>query len=456
MNMSDLDELRAVMPAGTVVTDPDIVGPYSSDRADLVRPGLASALVRPTTTEQVQAAVRWAHDKNVPIVPRGAGTGLSGGANAIDGCLLISLEKMREIREIDSTDQVAVVEAGVVNADVSRAALSSRLFYPPDPGSFEISTIGGNVATNAGGMRCVKYGVTRASVLGLEVVLADGTVLRTGGRTVKNVVGLDLTQLMVGSEGTLGIITAATLRLRSMPAAPPTTFVATFPTLEAAGAALTLIAKRGTTLSMLEIMDRNTINAVEDHQPMGLDRDAAATVIGQIDDLGSAADVDLIIADCERSRATLTYATDDPQEAELLLHSRRLAGVATMERGPSIIEDVAVPRSRLIDLMLAIEKIAADTGLQIATLAHAGDGNLHPILMLEDLSERSRQAAWQAADLICAETLARNGTISGEHGVGVLKQRWLPDQVDSASLDLQRKIKQAFDPRNIMNPGRGY
>jgi glycolate oxidase len=219
--MTAIDELAGALPAEVLVTDPDIMAGYRRDRADLVAAGQPAAVARPLSTEQVSAIMRWASRHDVTVVPRGAGTGLSGGANAIDGCVIVCLERMTKIRELDPVDQVAVAEAGVINGEVERAARRNGMFYPPDPGSFEISTIGGNVATNAGGMRCVKYGVTRDSVLGLEIVLADGRVLHTGARSIKNVAGLDLNSLFIGSEGTLGIITAATLRLRPLPATPP-------------------------------------------------------------------------------------------------------------------------------------------------------------------------------------------------------------------------------------------
>ncbi len=233
--MDAIDELAQAVPSEILVTDPDIMATYCRDQAALVGAGTPVAVARPVTTEQVSEIMRWATRHKVIVVPRGAGTGLSGGANAIDGGLVLSLEAMTKIREIDRADQVAVAEAGVINADLGRAVREQGLFYPPDPGSFEISTIGGNIATNAGGMRCVKYGVTRDSVQQLEVVLADGRIMHTGARTIKNVAGLDLTSLFIGSEGTLGVITAATVRLRPAPATQPAVIVASFPTLPAAG-----------------------------------------------------------------------------------------------------------------------------------------------------------------------------------------------------------------------------
>ena len=259
----DLSELDGVLPDGALVTDLNVMGTYRRDRADIVPAGVPRAVVRAAHAADVSATLSWANRHGVVVVPRGAGTGLSGGANAIDGCIVLSLERLTAIRTIDPVGQFAVVEAGVINADLGRAAAAAGLFYPPDPGSFEICSIGGNLATNAGGMRCVKYGVTRDSALSLEVVLADGTIISTGSRTRKNVAGYDLTSLFIGSEGTLGVITAATLRLRPAPASRPLTFVASFPTLGAAGDAVAAIQAAGIVPSLLELMDNRTINAVE-------------------------------------------------------------------------------------------------------------------------------------------------------------------------------------------------
>ncbi|WP_016882164.1 MULTISPECIES: FAD-binding oxidoreductase [unclassified Rhodococcus (in: high G+C Gram-positive bacteria)] len=453
--MNLIETLKELVPADIVVTDPDTMEGYRRDSADLVAAGKPIAVLRPRTTAQVSSIMTWATQTDTVVVPRGAGTGLSGGATALDNCVVVSMERMNSIREFDATNHTVVVEAGVVNADVGRAVADAGLFYPPDPGSFEVSTIGGNLATNAGGMRCVKYGVTRNSVLGLEVVLADGRVLRTGGKTVKNVAGLDLTQLFVGSEGALGIITSATLRLRPKPAATAT-FVASFPKLDAGGRALNSIFAAGVTPSMLEIMDNATINAVENYQRMDLDREAALLVIGQADGADALAQVDRMVACCDEAGADLSVSTSDPAESEMLLQARRLAGWATMEQFPTIIEDVGVPRTRLAELLSTIADISEDTGVRIATVGHAGDGNVHPMLLLPDLGVDARNRAMVTADRICAAALALDGTVTGEHGVGELKREWLTRQLDDVSLDVQASIKRALDPKLLLNPGRGF
>lgn len=453
---SRTDSLRATLTGGALVTDPDVVDGYSRDRADLVLAGMPLALVRASGLDDVVATLRWAHENRVPVVPRGAGTGLAGGAAAIDGCLILSLAAMSAIREINSDDQLAIVEPGVINAEISRAAAPYGLFYPPDPGSFEISTIGGNLATNAGGLRCVKYGVTRDAVLGLEVVLADGRVLHTGSRTVKSVAGYDLTGLMVGSEGTLGVITAATLRLRPKPPVDPITFVASFTELPDAGAAVSAIVRAGLTPSLLELLDRTTINAIEDYRRMGLDRSSAVLLIGQADDVDADRQLDAMVACCEQNGADLVIRSTNAQEADMLLTARRLAGEAMMAAGPTIIEDVGVPRSQLAHLLVAIGKVAADTGLTIATVGHAGDGNLHPTLILPDRAPGTLALAADAAERICRAALALGGTITGEHGVGALKRGLLTDEIDETSLAVHRAVKNALDPRGILNPGRGF
>ncbi len=454
--MRPIDELAQALPAGVLLTDPELTAGYHRDRADLVAAGTPVAVARPVSTEQVSEIMRWAFRHEVTVVPRGAGTGLCGGANAIDGGIVVCLERMTAIREINQADQVAVAEAGVINADLERAARTQGLFYPPDPGSFEISTIGGNVATNAGGMRCVKYGVTRDSVLGLEVVLADGRILRTGARSIKNVAGLDLTSLFIGSEGTLGVITAATVRLRPIPATPPAVFVASFAELPAAGVAVAAIGAAALVPSMLELMDNPAINVIEDYQRMDLDRTAAALLIGQADGPDALADAEQMASLCEAAGADFVACTQDPQEADALIAARRLAGLAILAAGPTVIEDIGVPRSQLADMLREIEQVASETKMHIATVGHAGDGNLHPALILTDAEQPTRDRALAAAELICRAALARGGTVTGEHGVGLLKRDWLASQLDDVALDVHHRIKAALDPRGLLNPGRAW
>ncbi len=454
--MAAIDELAGELPGDVLVTDAEVMAGYSRDQAALVTAGTPVAVARPVSTDQVATMLRWASRHGITVVPRGAGTGLSGGANAIDGCVVLCLERMTAIREIDAVDQLAVVEAGVINADLERAARALGMFYAPDPGSFEISTIGGNLATNAGGMRCVKYGVTRDSVLGLEVVLADGRVIRTGARSIKNVAGLDLTSLFIGSEGTLGVITAATVRLRPLSASPPAVFVASFPTLPEAGQAVANIAAMAVTPSMLELMDNATINLIEDYRRMDLDRSAAALLVGQADGPDARVEAERIAAVCEAAGADYVVFTQDPSEADALIAARRLAGTALLASGPTVIEDIGVPRSRLAEMLQRIAEIAGEANIRVATVGHAGDGNLHPTLLLDGTDQATYDHALEVAEAICRAALGYGGTVTGEHGVGVLKRGWLASQLDENVLDVHRRVKAALDPDGLLNPGRGW
>ena len=452
----DLSVLDGALSDGALVTDSEVMGTYRRDRADIVPAGMPRAVVRAAGPGDVSATLSWANRHGVPVVPRGAGTGLSGGANAIDGCIVLSLERLTTIRTIDPVGQFAVVEAGVINADLGRAAAVAGLFYPPDPGSCEISTIGGNLATNAGGMRCVKYGVTRDSALSLEVVLADGTIINTGSRTRKNVAGYDLTSLFIGSEGTLGVITAATLRLRPAPASRPLTFAASFPTLGAAGDAVAAIQAAGIVPSLLELMDNRTINAVEDYRRLDLDRRSAALLIGQADGPAAEAEADGMIRACTASGADFAIRASDAAESDMLLEARRLAGTALMATGPTVVEDVGVPPGQLRAMLERVEQVSRDSGLPIATCAHAGDGNLHPAILLPDLTEQTIARALDAGRRLCDHAVDLGGTITGEHGVGVLKRSWLRGQLSAEVLAVHHAIKVALDPRNVLNPGRSF
>ncbi|HEX6452350.1 MAG TPA: FAD-linked oxidase C-terminal domain-containing protein [Trebonia sp.] len=456
MTALDIGTLARRLSPGALVTDPQVIEGYRRDQAAIVPAGHPRAVVRAAGAGDVSAALAWASAHRVPVVPRGAGTGLSGGANAIDGCLVLSLERLTAIREVNLGSQYAVAEAGVLNADVGRAAAAAGLFYPPDPGSFEISTIGGNLATNAGGMRCVKYGVTRDSVLGLEAVLADGAVLRTGSGARKNVAGYDLTSLLIGSEGTLGVITSATLRLRPLPPRHPVTFAATFTALPQVGDAVSAIHASGTVPSLLEFIDNPTINAIEDYRRMDLDRRAAGLLIGQADSAAADDDVRLMMKCCEEAGADLVMRAADAAESDLLLEARRLAGTAVMATGPTIIDDVCVPPGQLTRMLEAVARVSRDSGLTIATTVHAGDGNLHPALLLPDLSEQTVARAMAAGELLCRHAVSFGGTITGEHGIGALKQAWLGGQLDPVALAAHRAIKAALDPAGILNPGRAF
>jgi len=458
-----IDELRRRLPAGTVLTDPDLLRGHQRDEADLCAYGTPLAVVRPRSTAEVSAVLEIASRHGTPVVPQGARTGLAGAANAVDGALVLSLTAMNRILEIDPVDRIAVVQPGVVNAELSRAVAAHGLAYPPDPGSWESSTIGGNVATNAGGMCCVKYGVTGEYVLGLEVVLAGGEVLRTGRRTAKGVAGYDLTRLFVGSEGTLGVITEITLALR--PAAEEAlTLVAIFPTTAAAGAAVTAIATAGATPSLLELLDQVHLRAIEAYRPMGLRTDAKALLLAAADTgPRAAADIARIAELCTAAGADEVYTASDASEATALLAARRLAHPA-MERfaaeaypggaGGLIIDDVAVPRSRLAEMLEGVERIAAEHRVPVAVVGHAGDGNLHPNIVVDRADPASVARGRAVFDEIMALGLALGGTCTGEHGVGLLKREWFAREIGPVGVRVHRAIKAALDPANLLNPGK--
>ncbi|WP_301114637.1 FAD-linked oxidase C-terminal domain-containing protein [Microbacterium sp.] len=425
---------------------------YRRDRANDPNAGMPLAVVRARSTEDVQVVVRIAASRGVPIVPRGAGSGLSGGSSAVDGAIIVSLDRMRSI-DIDPSTRVATVQPGAFNAEVKAAAATHGLWYPPDPSSFEFCSIGGNVATNAGGLCCVKYGVTTDYVLGLTVVLADGRAVRLGGPRLKDVAGLSLTKLFVGSEGTLGIITEVILRL--IPAQlPPTTLVAFFPTLGGATAAVLAISSRMRP-SMLEFMDRTSINAVEDETRMGLDRDAAAVLIVQTDEPGAHAAEQIAKVEeiCNQNGASECYSTDDPEEGEAFIHARRVAIPSVEKKGSLLLEDVGVPLPRLGDLVMGIERISQARQVPIAVIAHAGDGNTHPLLVFDPRDEEQKARAEIAYGEVMNLATSLGGTITGEHGVGRLKRPWLPGYLGEDVLELNMRIKAALDPQNILNPG---
>lgn len=449
---SALTELTTALPEGMVVTDPDILAGYRQDRALDPDAGTPLALVRPSTTAEVQTVIRWCAARGVQVVTRGAGTSLSGGSTAVDGALVLSTERMRDL-SIDPATRTATVQPGLLNAEVKAAAAAQGLWYPPDPSSFEICSIGGNVATNAGGLCCVKYGVTVDYVLGLEVVLADGRALRLGGRQIKDSAGLPLTKLFVGSEGVLGIITEITLRL--LPAQPAaSTVVGIFPSVTEASRAVLAVTDQMRP-AMLEFMDTVAINAVEDMMSMGLPRDAAALLIAQSDAPGPAGaeEVALIQAAFERHGATECFATDDPAEGEAFTAARRAAIPAVERLGSLLLEDVGVPLPALPDLIDGVAQIAAAQDVTISVIAHAGDGNTHPLIAYDPSDSAQHDRAQVAFGQVMDLAISLGGTITGEHGVGRLKKAWLPDQVGPDVMQVTAAIKAALDPDGLLNPG---
>ncbi len=446
-----LEELLVAL-RGRVVTAPDEVAAYCLDSSRATLDGLPAAVVTAQTAEDVAAALLWANRHRVKVSVRGSGTGLTGGAVAYPDGLVVSLAAMDRIIGIDPANRLADVQAGVVTAEIDRAAAAYGLMYAPDPASYRESTIGGNIATNAGGLRCVKYGVTADSVAGLEVVLASGDVIRTGGRTRKDVVGYDLTRLFVGSEGTLGVVTAATVRLVPRPTGDTVTFRAVFPSLASAGEAVTAVMRTSAVPEVMELMDRPSVDAVERHHPTGLSTDgAAAVLVGQFIGPSARAQSGELSRLCREAGALSV----DEADGDILLEARRVTGRALSAEGLRVSSDVAVPIARLADMFTAIERISGEEGVGIPTFAHAGDGNLHPSVIVDPADPVAREHGERVLDRVSDASLALGGTLSGEHGIGSLKHHALPRQLDPATLAAHRLVKDAFDPNHILSPGRG-
>ena len=438
-----------------VISDAPDMETYRSDETAFIRAGRPLAVCFPRSKLDVQALVRLCARERVPIVARGAGTGLSGGAVALDGAVTVSFTEMSQVLEIDPANLTVTVQPGIINAELNRAVAEHGLFYPPDPASFEMCTIGGNLAENSGGLRCVKYGVTRDWVLGLEVVLADGSVIRTGGKNVKDVAGYDLTSIFVGSEGTLGLITETTLRLLPLPP-PKLTLIAFFETVPAAGEAVSGMTAAGIVPVTLELLDAYTIAAVDDAFQLGLDRTAGAMLMVESDLGGDAAETELGTAEaaCLAAGATSVIRAATPQEADWLRQARRAAHGSLEKRGAARMDDVGVPRSRIPEMLAAIERIAATHELRVGVFGHAGDGNLHPTYILDRDDPQAEQRIDAARDEIYRAALEMGGTVTGEHGTGLAKKAWLELQRGPRAVEVMRSIKRALDPEGLLNPGK--
>lgn len=450
-----VQELADELGSDIVRTSDEQREAYRYDWARDPEAELPLAVVLPREVAQVQATMRWASRHGVAVIPRGAGSGLSGGASAQAGSIVLCLERMTHV-EVDPATRTARAQAGVLNADVKKAAAEHGLWYPPDPSSFQISTIGGNVATNAGGLCCVKYGVTVDYILGLQVVLADGRLLELGGPRVKDVAGLNLIKLLVGSEGTLGIVTEVLCRL--VPKLPePATLVAIFASLTDAAEAVVRACSTARP-SMVELMDNASINAVEDFRPMGLKRSAGAMLLIQSDAPGEARrlELDAVRTACEQASATEIFETVDPEESAMFVEARRAVFPALERLGAYMLEDVGAPVPRLPELVGGVAAIAEKYDLLIPVVAHAGDGNTHPFIVYDAGDSDEKDRAAMAFTEIMQLGLSLGGTISGEHGIGRLKRPLLRDQLGDDVLELQHQIRKVWDPHGLLNPGAGY
>lgn len=424
-----------------------------SDKSGHASAGAPLAVVHAASVADVQATLRIAHRTGTPVVTRGAGTGLAGAANAGPGEIALSVRAMDRILEVRPDDLLAVVEPGILNADLNDALAADGLWWAPDPASRAISTVGGNIATGAGGLLCAKYGVVRDAVLGVDLVLADGRLLRLGHRSVKGVTGLDLTALVIGSEGTLGVIVGATLKLRRLVPGHRRTITATFPDVRAAAVGAAAVTASGVQPAIMELMDAASLGAA--HALLGLPDPApgAAQLTIQTDGPAAIDEAASIAATLGALGAAVRLAADDV-EAEQLLMVRRSMHPAMESLGTALIEDVAVPRSRLPEMFDEIARVEREYGLQIPTVCHAGDGNLHPNFIFRGTEVPPE--IWAAADDLFRAALRLGGTLTGEHGIGVLKRRWLADELGEDQWELQRQITRVFDPTGILNPGKVF
>jgi len=457
MSASDLvAKLSALLGSEVVRGDAVSLQAYSRDATPMFE-GLAEVIVAPRNTSEVSKIVKFAHDTKTPIIARGAGSNLCAATVPLNGGIVMSMTNMNKVLEVSKSEMIAIVQPGVTNLDLDQLVEKEGLRFVPDPGSRNVSTIGGNVATSAGGLRGLKYGTTRNYILGLEAVLGTGEIIRTGGRLVKDVAGYDVTRLLVGSEGTLAVFTEITVALAPRPEASKYG-VAYFEDLAAAAAAVEKIITAGILPATLEFLDNTCLVAVEDFAHLGLDTKAGALLLfGDDGDLVSIEQSVNKMEEIAKSSAGCRGVTlaADVAAAEALLYARRCSLPALARLSSlSILEDIAVPRKSMAEAVKRIEAIGKKHGLRIGTFGHAGDGNLHPTIVLDKDDPREVAAAEAALAEIFALPLEFGGTITGEHGVGSAKLPYLEAKIGPANMQLQRNIKKVFDPAGILNPGR--
>jgi len=450
--------LGALASPERVLVDGASLATYSHDDAEWAPFEAPLAVVLALSTEEVSAVVALAVSRGIRVVARGAGTGLSGGANGIANCIVISLELMTEVLEINTDERYVVAQPGLINNDLRIAVAAEGLWYPPDPASYQISTIGGNAATNAGGICCVKYGVTRDYVLGMTVVLADASIVTLGRRTAKGVTGYDLTALMVGSEGTLGIITSLTLKLLPLAGRDERAVIGYFPSLHAAGVAVAAVSRAGIIPAALELIDQACLSAVNEWQQLGLPSSANTLLLAKIDERGAAGDdlADSLAGIFAAAGGTDVERATDADEVDRLFLARRLAYPALERLGPVLTEDICVPRAAVPEMLARIQATAAENDVVIANIAHAGDGNLHPLIIAPEGDDAARTRAKLAFDRIVADCIDLGGTVTGEHGVGLLKLDGARRELGPRVVAMHHSIKDALDPAGTLNPGKGF
>ncbi|AEF93743.1 D-lactate dehydrogenase (cytochrome) [Desulfotomaculum nigrificans CO-1-SRB] len=450
-----IDALIQALGKEKVVTDPEDLICYSFDATADMPSKLPDVVVVPASTNEVVQIINIAREYKVPVYPRGSGTNLSGGTIPIQGGIVVSMQGMNKILEIDADNLVAVVQPGVVIQDLNNAVAPFGLIYPPDPGTVATATMGGSVSECSGGLRGLKYGVTKHYVMGLEVVLADGSVARFGGKTVKNVTAYDMVKLFTGAEGTLGIITEITVKLIPAPEARKS-MLAIFNNLADAGNTVTEIVRSKVIPATMEIMDKVTIQTVENFAKVGLPTNAEALLLIEVDGIPEVVEREaaIVVKVVEKNKGKIQVAKDD-KERDGLWAARRAALPALAQVKPTtVLEDATVPRSKITEMLVALQDIAKKYNLQIGTFGHAGDGNLHPTILTDARDTEEMERVHQAVDEIFKTALSLGGTISGEHGIGMAKAKYLPLEFGDSGMEAMRKVKQALDPDNLLNPGK--
>ena len=454
---AQLEHLRTLVGKESVLTDLAERLSYSYDATAMMK-STPGAVVIPNSQEQLAEVIRFANSESIPIVTRGSGTGLSGGSVPLENAVVLSTLKLNRIREIDEANLTATVEPGVSTANLHQAVEALGLFYPPDPGSMKVCTLGGNVAENAGGLRGLKYGVTRDYVMGLEVVLPNGETMWTGGKCPKDVAGYDLRQILVGSEGTLGVFTKILVKLVPKPQAKKT-LLAVFPSMESAAATVAAVIAAKIIPATLEFLDQTTLRCVEDFAKIGLPTDAGAILLMESDGHPAAAEDEILTMQklAQANGATQVQMAADEEEALRLSSARRMAFPALARMRPTtVLEDVSVPRSRLVEMVTRVRQIAEKENLMIGTFGHAGDGNLHPTILMDERDPDEVARMHRGFDAIVEAALDLGGALTGEHGVGLLKRDFLERYFPKAAVEMMRNFRRSMDPNGIMNPGKMF
>lgn len=454
MNEEQIKYLKEIAGEDKVITDIEDKICFGFDSTRLQY--LPDVIVKVKDSQQISSILKFANEYKIPVTPRGAATGLSGGCLAVNGGILLVLVEMNRIYEINPIDLLVEVEAGAVTVDIDKAASKYKLFYPPDPGSMKTSTIGGNIAENAGGLRGLKYGVTKDYVNSMEVVLPTGEIINIGTKTVKSVTGYNLVDLIVGSEGTLGVVTRATLGLLPVPPARAS-LLALFNNLTEAAKTVRDIVAGGVITATLEIVDNVTINAIEDYLKIGLNRNVGAMLLIEVDGQQGSVDIEAEVVKkvCAQNNALSCKLATSEKERDVLWSARRAALSSLARIKPStILEDATVPRSRIVELVEVVNSIAKKYNIMIGTFGHAGDGNLHPTILTDLRDKEEEKKVEKVIEEIFIETVKLDGTLSGEHGIGLTKARFLKLEISDEVYGLMKKIKQALDPNNILNPGK--